>query len=59
MSLNNLKYKLRIIKSKRKSIALQIQSSDEVIVRAPRHMGMADIEKFIDKHKSWIDKISF
>ena len=56
MSLNNLKYKLRIIKSKRKSIALQIQSSDEVIVRAPRHMGMADIEKFIDKHKSWIDK---
>lgn len=56
MGLNNLKYKLRIIKSKRKSIALQIQSSDEVIVRAPRHMGMADIEKFIDKHKSWIDK---
>ena len=56
MSLNNLPYKLRIIKSKRKSIALQIESSDEVVVRAPRHLGIIEIERFIDKHKLWIDK---
>lgn len=56
MSLNNRNYKLKIMKSKRKTIALQIESSDSVVVRAPYRMSINDIEKFIDKHKVWLDK---
>ena len=47
---------LNIIKSKRKSIAIQIKSADLVVVRAPYRMADRDIKNFIDKHKDWIDK---
>ena len=56
MSLDNRYYKLKIIRSKRKTIAIQIASSDEVVVRSPYRMSMVDIERFIDKHKLWIEK---
>ena len=56
MSLDNRYYKLKIIRSKRKTIAIQIASSDEVVVRSPYRMSMVEIERFIDKHKLWIEK---
>ena len=45
-----------IIKSRRKSIAIEIDRTGEVIVRAPNRMSNADIKAFIDEKQGWIDK---
>ena len=48
--------KITIIKSKRKTIALQVKSSDEVIVKAPKWMAKKDIIAFVNKNRDWILK---
>ena len=45
-----------IIRSRRKSIAIEIDRNGEVIVRAPNRMSNADIKAFIDEKQGWIDK---
>lgn len=45
----------RIIRSDRKSFALEVREN-ELIVRAPMRAADAEIEKLIDRHKSWIEK---
>ena len=45
-----------IIRSRRKSIAIEIDRTGEVIVRAPYRMSNADIKAFIDEKQGWIDK---
>ena len=55
---NNLEYKgtpVNIIRSKRKTIAIQLKPS-EIIVRAPRRMSQEVIEDFIHEKSAWIDK---
>ena len=47
---------VRIIKSKRKTISVEVSRSAEVIVRAPVRMSGRDILKFIDEHRAWIEK---
>lgn len=44
-----------IIKSKRKTVALQIKDG-ELTVRAPMKMSERDIARFVAEHQSWIDK---
>lgn len=46
----------RIIRTKRKSIALQITDEGVLIVKAPTDVDDRTIEKVILKHKSWIKK---
>jgi predicted metal-dependent hydrolase len=46
---------MKIIKSFRKTISLQIKNG-EVIVKAPFFMFDYQIKDFIKKHKEWIDK---
>ena len=46
----------RVIRSARKTIALQITPAGELIVRCPRRMRQEDIQKFVDEKKSWIAK---
>ena len=46
---------IKVIRSKRKTISIQIRSSDEIIIRAPLRMPMRDIRSFIDRNKGWID----
>lgn len=46
----------RIIRSKRKSIALQVTDNATLIVRAPFEVSEDVIWKVIYKHKNWIDK---
>ena len=46
---------IKVIRSKRKTISIQIRSSDEIIIRAPLRMPMRDIQSFIDRNKGWID----
>lgn len=45
----------RVIKSDRKTVALQIKSG-EVIVRAPRAMSDGAIADFVARHEDWIQR---
>ena len=47
------KIKYRVIRSDRKSVALQLRG-EQIIVRAPRFMSDASIEQFVEKHRGWI-----
>ena len=47
---------IRIIRSRRKSIALQIKDVDDVVVRAPYYVSKKEIQEFLDKHQDWLQK---
>lgn len=46
--------KIGIIRSNRKTIAIEIKSDATVIVRAPYFMRDADIRKFVNEKENWI-----
>ncbi len=46
---------VQIIRSKRKTVAVQVKSG-EVIVRAPLRMREHEIKKFLAAHSDWIEK---
>ena len=50
------KISYRLIRSARKTIAIQIEPNGEVTVRAPRRMSQAAIEQFVAGKSSWIEK---
>lgn len=45
-----------IIRSNRKTIAIQIKGDGQLIVRAPLRMPKAEVMAFVDKKKEWIEK---
>lgn len=45
----------KIIRSKRKTIALQIYDDTTLIVRSPFGVGYDVIERFITKHHKWLE----
>lgn len=45
----------QLVRSARKTIAIQIKPDGQVIVRAPNRMRTADIEKFVAEKRDWID----
>ena len=51
-----LKVQYSIIRSDRKTIAIQIQPDGEIIVRAPKGMRMEEIRQFVESKASWINK---
>lgn len=44
-----------VIKTKRKSLGISIKYDGSVIIRAPLKVSRSTINKFIDKHRSWIE----
>ena len=44
-----------LIRSDRKTIAIQIKDGGRVVVRAPRRTPVAEIQKFVDAKKAWIE----
>ncbi len=44
----------RVIRSNRRSVALEITSTLEIVVRAPKKMPQKDIERFVADHAEWI-----
>lgn len=46
----------RLIRSQRRSLALQIDSSGRLIVRAPLRLPRAEIERFVQSRAPWIRK---
>ncbi len=47
----------QVIRSNRKTLAIQI-TPQGVVVRAPLHLSDAEIERFVIKHRDWIEKHS-
>lgn len=50
----NHSYDYQLIRSKRKSISLQIDDQCRVIVRAPMKMPRKDIDAMVGRHADWI-----
>ena len=46
---------VKIIRSKRKSMSLQVLDTCEVIVRVPVHMPETRVKAFVDDHEEWIE----
>lgn len=51
-----MKYEIEVIRSKRKTVALEIKRDLRLILRAPEKMRAKDIDAFINKNRGWIDK---
>ncbi len=47
---------ITVIRSDRKTVAVEIKRDLSVIVRAPRRMKQADIDRFVRKKTPWIEK---
>ena len=45
-----------LIKTDRKSVAIKIGEGGEVIVRAPRKISKAEIDRIVEGHRTWIEK---
>ena len=45
-----------LIRSARKTLALEVSREGEVIVRAPNRARERDIERFIEAHEEWLEK---
>ena len=51
----NTDYQIEVIRSARKTVALQIGTDGSVILRVPRRMKRADIDNFLSSKKGWIE----
>ena len=47
-------YEYRLNRSERKTLSLEITSGLEVLVRAPWHVPIREIDRFVEKHGRWI-----
>lgn len=50
----NIQYTL--IRAKRKSIGIRICDTGKIVVRAPRHISVQEIETALQQHIDWIEK---
>lgn len=48
--------KINIIRSRRKTMSLEISGENEVLVRAPLRISKREIVAFVDKSSPWIEK---
>ena len=46
----------RIIRSDRRTIALQIKPDGEILVRCPRKLPEREVASFVDSKRSWLEK---
>lgn len=51
-----MKQTIKVIRSARRTISLEITPSGQVLVRAPRYMSETEIRKFIEAKSSWLEK---
>lgn len=47
---------IRIIRSSRRTLSLQVKHDGQIIVRAPRNVSLKDIESFVRKNSAWLKK---
>ena len=46
---------IQIIKSRRRTVSIEVHTDGSVILRAPNRMTKKELDIFIDKHMSWIE----
>jgi len=51
-----MKQTIKIVRSNRRTISLEITRTGEVLVRAPRHMSEEEIQKFVRDKSGWLQK---
>lgn len=51
-----LDYEYRLIKSKRKTAAIEIDENCNLILRVPLRYSQKSVDKLIEAHKDWIEK---
>lgn len=49
-----MKIQYQIIRSGRRTLQIEIRAGGQVIVRAPRHVSDAEIQRFVDSKAAWI-----
>ena len=47
---------IQIIKSRRRTVSIEVHTDGSVILRAPNRMTKKELDIFIDKHMSWIEE---
>ena len=45
---------IQVIKSRRRTIGIEVHADGKVIVRTPLRMSSTEINRFIDEHEDWI-----
>lgn len=50
------KWKIRILRSNRKTMSLEITREAEILIRAPYGMKDSEIKDFIDRKAAWVEK---
>lgn len=45
----------RLVRSKRKSLAIEVTKNLEIVVRAPFFLPKREIEKFVEAHEKWAE----
>jgi len=56
INLEKIDIRSLIVRTKRKTLALQVKDDATLVIRAPLNMSEKAILSFIEKHKSWIVK---
>ena len=51
-----MKQTIKVIRSKRKTISLEITSAGQILVRAPRYMSEEEIQRFVESKSVWLAK---
>ena len=51
-----MKYSYRLIRSGRKTIAIELSRQGEILVRAPRRTPVKEIDAFFEKWEPWVDR---
>ena len=46
----------RVVRSRRRTVALQVDQNGSVIVRAPMTLPAEEIRTFVEKHETWIHR---
>ncbi len=49
-------YTVELIRSRRRTMALQLKADGTVVVRAPIWVGTAQARRFVEEHRDWIEK---
>lgn len=47
---------MKIIRSRRRSLSVEVHADCSIIVRAPKWISKKEIDKFVDERRDWIDK---
>jgi len=45
-----------VIRSRRKTIAMEITREGKIIVRAPLRLARREVADFVDRHRAWVDR---